>query len=205
MKFSFIKNQFSKPKAVLTSGILGLIILGLALFVYFSGVKRETKILRPGEQYGVQYRDPSEIVITDLGNGTKRAEDKRQNYSVVVPSDWNIQEPTAVYDIFNFFDETNGCRFSSGYSETEMTLSDFIDKTDPRRDEFITVKNYSIEDFNNLSGKYTKFEIEETGYFESLDFEKNNHVFSISLGVLDGNREICSQELLQLAESLELR
>jgi len=199
----FFKGNATRGQVLMLAFIL--LILTLGLFVI--KIVKQPNELRPGEEYGVQYRAPGEIEITQVGD-TKRVTDNRQNYSVTVPANWNIQEPTAVYDIFNFFDDTNGCQFSAGYSEIETTLEDFVAETDPRQDEFVTVESYKIEDFNlkNLFGKHTIFETAETGYFESLDFEKENYIFSISLGVLNsGSGTICSQELLQLAESLELR
>ena len=195
--------KFSKPKTALTSGILVAIIFGLALFVYFNGSKQENKTLRPGEQYGVQYRDPSEIVITNLGNGTKRAEDKRQGYSVVVPSDWQIEKPETVNRNLSFY--SGSCKFGTGFMNSELKLEDVI-KNNEEDQNYMTVKQYTKEDFakNNYTGAHTILFTEETGFVERYYIQVDNKIFSVSLGVLDKNKEICSQELLQLANSLEL-
>ncbi len=198
----FFKGKATRGQVLMLAFIL--LILTLGLFVI--KIVKQSNELRPGEKYGVEYRAPGEIEITQVGEN-KRVTDNRQNYSVTVPSSWQIEKPETVTHSFYFYDNTNGCKFSTSYYENPATLEEIVQQNDVRNDPYLTVTSYDVEDIviDNFSGKHTIFETLETGYLEGIDLKKEGKIFSTGLGVLDGNREICSQELLQLAESLELR
>jgi len=194
----FFKGNATRGQVLMLAFIL--LILTLGLFVI--KIVKQPNELRPGEEYGVQYRAPGEIEITQVGD-TKRVTDNRQNYSVTVPSSWQIEKPETTTRDVTFY--TENCKFVTGYINEEMKLDELI-KNNESDHAYATVKEYRKENFtkDNYFGLHTILITEETGFVEIYYFQVGSKIFSAGLGAENADA-LCSQELLQLAESLELR
>jgi hypothetical protein len=160
--------------------------------------------LRPGEQYGVQYREPGEIVVEDLGNGKKRVTDKRQKYSVEVPAGWQVEEPKTVDDIFAA--HLNGeCSVSSGFlpPSAPQDLDQVIRENEEQSLPDLTVKQFHKEDLilSGFAAKRTILESEEFGYTEGI-YIATTPIFSASLAVRGTNKEKCVESFHTFIESI---
>lgn len=189
----------------------GAVVLAGAFLVWYGTQhpgyyqKRQQKNLRPGEQYGVEYRQPGEVVIEDLGNGNKRITDKRQGYSVEVPADWQIQRPRASEDIFSFY-ANNQCIFSTGYLKTDLSAAQFVQESENRDNPYLSINKYEVTDITSLgfSGKRVIRDSTENGYSQAIYLDANKSLFAVSVGGPLNALSDCLKNFEQLVISTKL-
>lgn len=164
--------------------------------------RREREGLRPGEEYGVQYREPGEIVIEDIGGGKKRVTDTRQGYSVEVPVDWSTDEPETKDDSLTFW--TPECRFELGFITDGRSPEDIIAANEENNLPFLTVEEYEIDDTQvaGLPAKHVVISSVERGYSEKVYVATGRATFGLSFFALMEDRSSCKDAFLQLLDHI---
>jgi hypothetical protein len=186
----------------------GILILAVG-FVMWYGVKHPSpervRKLRPGEQYGVQYREPGEIVVENTDAHHQRAIDKRRGYSVEIPDDWFVEKPDTVTHSFSFYQFERGCKISSEFDRDGFNIEAAI-KSAEEDHVYLTVQRYEIlkREFQGLPATYVILESQEWGRSDTIYLPIRGGVFSATLFIQGNNPEYCTQEFERMISSLRL-
>ncbi len=105
----FFKGNATRGQVLMLAFIL--LILTLGLFVI--KIVKQPNELRPGEEYGVQYRAPGEIEITQVGD-MQVITNKKYNTSIAVAKDWIVIPSQSEYNMI---------------SVADVEASEFLEKT----------------------------------------------------------------------------